>query len=376
MLHCPLIARIALLFLFGVVVFAPDHAVAGNQQGAACPGGAVAPIVNSANDDGNALVCISGTWQYPSYAFQTGAASAGSSCTGYPTGAMRYNSTLTNMEFCDGTNWRFLAASTTSCGSPSGLSFTNLTSQSLSTSVNTLANPATITFSGCSGGGLSVSVSGAATAQISINGGAWVTSGAITSGQTLNVRMTTSSSASTVLTATVTVGGSSTNWTTTTRSGSLKIFVTANTYLPGGLGGLSGADAVCQSEAGTAGYAGTYKAILSDATTSAVSRLTLSYPVVNAYNGTTVSAANLWNGSFSNIILRPNGSSVSFPSSSVTSGSTVLGGISGGGTCTSWSASGSVEFGTGGTGADWLDYSNYGGYGSCTTANYLYCIQQ
>ena len=326
--------------------------------------------MNGAVDDGNNLTCISSVWQYPKYVLGSAAASAGASCSTYPAGATRWNTTLTAAEVCDGTNWRFLAAATTSCGSPSGLSFTNLTSQSLGTSVNTLANPATITFSGCSGGGLSVGVSGAATSQISINGGAWVTSGSITSGQTLNVRMTTSGSVSTTLTATVTVGGSSTNWTTTTRAGSLQVFITAGTYLAGGLGGLSGADAICQTEAGTAGYAGTYKAILSDATTSAASRLTLSYPIVNAHGGSTVSAVNLWNGSLTNYILNPSGSGVNY----VATGSTTNGSISTGHTCTSWtSTSVDLELGVIATNNAWI---NGNGYFGCSGNYVLYCIQQ
>lgn len=309
---------------------------------------------------------------------QTIAAASGASCTSTYTGAIRYNSTGNNIEFCDGTNWRYFAASTTSCGSPSGLSFTNLTGQSLSTSVNTLSNPATITFSGCSGGGLSVSVSGAATAQISINGGGWVTSGAITSGQTLNVRMTTSGSASTVLTATVTVGGSSTNWTTTTRAGSLKVFVTSAAYLGSGIGGLAGADALCQSAAGSNGYAGTYKAILSDETTSALSRLTLSYPIVRATDGTVVASINLFSGTLDNPICAS-----SCPGA--WTGMTPAGGISTGYTCSSWTSSSNtgrygVSNGTNGAvtpyGGSWVDSESYGASQACNMTMNLYCIQQ
>ena len=74
-----------------------------------------------------------------------------------------------------------------------------LTGQSLSAIV--ASNTPTITFTGCAGTYL-VTVTGAATAQVSINGGAWVTSGAISSGQTLQVRLTSSGTANTMLTAT------------------------------------------------------------------------------------------------------------------------------------------------------------------------------
>lgn len=51
------------------------------------------------------------------------------------------------------------------------------------------------------------------------------------------------------------------------------VFVTSSTY-SGNLGGLSGADSKCQSKANAAGLKGTWKAWLSDDTTSASSRLT------------------------------------------------------------------------------------------------------
>jgi hypothetical protein len=354
-----------------IALLGAHDAAAGNTQGSACTtAGAVAPIYNSANDDGNNLVCISGTWQYPAYVVQSYSGAAGASCSGYPAGALHYTTTIGNVEFCDGANWRFLAAGSTSCGSPSGLSFTNLTGQSLSTSVT--SNTATITFSGCSSA-LSVSVSGTATAQISVNGGAWATSGAILSGQTLQVRMTTSGSVSTVLTATVTVGGSSTNWTTTTRGGSLQVFTTLATYIGDSLGGLSGADAVCQAAAGTAGYAGTYKAIMSDDTTSAASRLTLSYPIVNAYDGTTVASSNLWIGSLTTAIKDPSGGSGGGGAGGVWTGTNADGSKGTGQTCSSWTANTSADQGFDGrTDNLWV----YGANPACNSAYSLYCIQQ
>jgi hypothetical protein len=298
---------------------------------------------------------------------QTIAAAAGASCTSTYQGAIRYNSTGNTIEFCNGSNWVLVAVTSSSCGAPSGLSFTNVTSQALSTSV--ASNTATITFSGCGGGSEAVSVSGAATAQISINGGAWVTSGSISSGQTLQVRMTTSGSVSTVLTATVTVGGSSTNWTTTTRAGSLKVFLTPGSYVGSAIGGLSGADALCQSAAGTAGYAGTYKAIMSDDSTSAASRLTLSYPIVNAYNASTVAAVNLWNGTWSTNVLNPSGAEPF--DAPIWTGSSVVGAIKTGETCSSWTGGTNGEAGDQDRSA-WLDYTA----SACSGAHPFYCIQQ
>jgi hypothetical protein len=363
---------LAVLVLLTVFLSGAQDAVAGNVEGTACSApGAVAPIYNSANDDGNNLVCLSGTWQYPAYVVQSYSGSPGASCSGYPVGALHYTTTASEIEFCNGTNWNFLAAGSTSCGTPSGLSFTNLTSQALGVSVT--SNTATITFTGCSGA-VAVSVSGAATAQISVNGGAWATSGAISSGQTLQVRMTTSGSVSTVLTATVTVNATSTNWTTTTRSGSLTIFATPILYYGSGIGGLSGADALCQSAASTAGYAGTFKAVMCDATTNASTRLSLSYPIVNAYGGSTVAATNLWSGTIANEIYTPSGGLSSGYYTNIWTGCTYAGNTSAGNTCSSWSSSsGNGETGLDNTTTQWLQVGTIG----CSSWQLsIYCIQQ
>jgi hypothetical protein len=280
-------AALAATFLLALSPLPARTQVDGENEvpGAACPAGAVAGHANSANWD-TIFECNSGgNWQRGPYFF----GSTSDTCDSNHAGMVQWTGSV--YQACDGTNWDTLAMNGGgTCSAPSGLSFTNLANQSLNTAVT--SNTVTITFTGCTGA-LSVAVTGAATAQISVNGGAWATSGAISSGQTLQVRMTTSGSVNTLLTAMVTVGSFSTNWTTTTRGGSLQVFVSAATYAAAGLGGLSGADTACQSEAGTAGYAGTYKAILSDNTSSAASRLTLSYPIVNAFDGATVAAANL-----------------------------------------------------------------------------------
>ena len=290
-----------------------------------------------------------------------------------PEGQIIYSATYHVAEFCNGTNWLSMygaaVAGGGACSAPSGLSFTNLTAQSLSTSVT--SNTATITFTGCSVS-QPVSVTGAATAQISINGAAWATSGAIYSGQTLQVRLTSSGTANTMLTATVAIGSSNTNWTVTTRLGSLNVFMTAGIYIGGTIGSLGAADALCQSEAGTAGYAGTYKAIMSDATTSAASRLTLSYPIVNAYDGSTVASSNLWIGTITNYIRQPSGGG--------SSGTTPWTGTNADGsiatnTCVGWTSTGSTgAIGRGGqTNGSWILYN---GATPCTTAETLLCIQQ
>jgi hypothetical protein len=151
------------------------------------------------------------------------------------------------------------------------------------------------------------------------------------------------------------------------------VFRTANPYLGYQIGGLSGADAICQSEANTASYSGTYKAIMSDDSTSASSRLALSYPIVNAYDGSTVAALNLWGGTLTTLIKSPSGAG----SNTVTeTGTTGGGAIDTGNTCGSWSNS-SDTFNYGQDNAGSNSWSNGNGTIGCTYGSAaIYCIQQ
>jgi hypothetical protein len=83
----------------------PRDACADYTQGSACSTKAAAGIGNNAVTDGNNLVCVSGTWQYPAYVHQSAAAAAGSSCSTYPAGSLRYNTTSSNIEYCNGSVW-------------------------------------------------------------------------------------------------------------------------------------------------------------------------------------------------------------------------------------------------------------------------------
>jgi hypothetical protein len=94
---------------------------------------------------------------------------------------------------------------------PDAFSFTDQTGVAL----NTLTTSNSLTITGVNVP-TSVSVSGQGSPQISINGGAWGTSGTITNSQTLQVRLTSSASPNTASNATVTVGTGSDNWSVTT----------------------------------------------------------------------------------------------------------------------------------------------------------------
>jgi hypothetical protein len=73
--------------------------------------------------------------------------------------------------------------------------------------------------------------------------------------------------------------------------GPKRVFVTSKAFT-GNLGGLAGADAICQSLAGDAGLAGAFKAWLSDSTVSAAQRLSHTGSPYLLVDGTVV--ANDW----------------------------------------------------------------------------------
>jgi hypothetical protein len=107
--------------------------------------------------------------------------------------------------------------------SPDAFNFTDTTG----TALNTLTTSNSVNITGITGS-VNVSVSGAGSPQVRVNGGSW-TAGptTITNGQSLEVRLTSSSSPNTMRSATVTVGSGSNQWDVTT----VKSFVTALTDL-------------------------------------------------------------------------------------------------------------------------------------------------
>ncbi|MAF31624.1 MAG: hypothetical protein CMF60_05415 [Magnetococcales bacterium] len=284
-------------------------------------------------------------------------------CSASNEGSIRYNSTTKVLEFCDSLGWaQMLVTSTSSTDTtPDSFDFTNLTDQGLGQII--LSNTENITgFDGP----IIAEVSGGGSPAISINGGAWLTAGNINPGESLRVRMNASPSVSTALVATVTVGTVSDNWTVTTKAGQTRIFQTSVSYVGGSIGGLSGADAICQSRASLKGYAGSWKAILSDSTANAKDRLTITYPVVRASDSTVVESINLWNGSLENKITPAGGANV-WSGTDATGEATAN-------HCNDWSSTGATGQGgfSGNTSPGWIDT----GSGACTGQKRLHCIEQ
>ncbi len=143
----------------------------------------------------------------------------------------------------------------------------------------------------------------------------------------------------------------------------------------GNLGGLVGADASCQAFASAAGHTGTWKALLSDSSTDAATRLTISGKIYNMNLGKVAdNAADLWDASFDTAVaytehgLAP---ATIFPWTGSTSA-----GLKSASVCSDWASSSSAVSGTFG-----LGYTTNSGItqstSTCDTTNRaLYCISQ
>jgi hypothetical protein len=161
--------------------------------------------------------------------------------------------------------------------------------------------------------------------------------------------------------------------------GPCRVFLSSVLY-DGNLGGLSGADANCQGLAAAMGLPGTYKAWLSDTTSSPSSRFVPSNGPYRLVNGTTI-AAN-WTDLTDGTLLAPisvteTGGGVGATDNTWTY--TRMDGTPGGINtvhCKNWSTSAPISGGDVG-GANFIDdlWTQAGG-SSCDSACHLYCFQQ
>jgi len=157
-----------------------------------------------------------------------------------------------------------------------------------------------------------------------------------------------------------------------------RIFLTSVRHPAATLGGVTGADAKCQTAAQGANLGGTWKAWLSDATTNAIDRiaevgpwLTLEgpgRPSQIAFNN----KANLATQPFVDIEVTEQGMAVIGLPELVWTG-TATGGMRTTLVCTSWSMN--VGAGTVGDANDAADWTNYRSE-PCTASARLYCLEQ
>lgn len=161
-----------------------------------------------------------------------------------------------------------------------------------------------------------------------------------------------------------------------------KVIFLSSAQYTGNLGGLSGADATCQSLASSAGLTGTFKAWLSDSSSSPAVRFTQSTSDYVDTVGNVI--ANGWsdltNGSIDGVIEYSETGNRIFPVivSDVWTNTNGAGGlISGGVNCSDWTtSSGGSNRGNAGTrtatDSTWTDSGNP----QCNSAAHLYCVEQ
>lgn len=133
-----------------------------------------------------------------------------------PVGTVVYNTNCDVLQVCKSDNlWHALGPFTPGCGNadttPDAFSFTDQSGVATST----LIESNTINITGIDTA-TNVSISGDGSPEFRIAGGSWTTSGTITNGQTLQLRLTSNAANSTTNSATVTVGTVNDQWDVTT----------------------------------------------------------------------------------------------------------------------------------------------------------------
>lgn len=173
----------------------------------------------------------------------------------------------------------------------------------------------------------------------------------------------------------------------------VRAFVTSTTY-DGNLGGIAGADAKCQTRADAASLGGTWKAIISDSSTTALSRNKNRVKPIYELSGRLVmnpSAPGVLFGETSGTVFAVNalfgGSSSALPTSiSITELGTTPGtnqawtgtsnmGVSSGSSCTNWTSNSSGVNGTYGNSSSVAYQWIIQGGANCANTYRLYCLE-
>lgn len=299
-------------------------------------------------------------------------------CDGAKEGALRYNGASNCAEYCDGSAWE--------CPN-SGGSTTNIFGFPPITNVAVGSIEISAILRATLASSLAVSVSGdgspeyrlCGTSDCSTVNHTWSSSaGSIDDGEYLQLRMTSNAAVSTENKATLTVGSDSVEWSVTTTSTILRRVFVTQAISNGNHGGVAGADATCQSEAATAGLPGTYKAWISDDTSTPNNSFTKYGADYVLTDGTVI--ANGWtdltDGTIDNAI-NVYANSVSYTTgitAVMTNTNTSGNAVSASNTCSNFTIGfGSVNIGLlSDTNSFWTLRTN----NSCGNSARLYCFQQ
>jgi hypothetical protein len=152
----------------------------------------------------------------------------------------------------------------------------------------------------------------------------------------------------------------------------------SSSFHTGNLGGLSGADAICQNLATKARLPGEYKAWLSDETGSVASRFVPSPGPYQLVNGTRIAAnfADLTDGTvLANIDVTETGGGTG-GTAFVYTGTRIDGIAQPGETCANWTNGTAARDGLMGFAAETDNFWTIFATGSCANPAHLYCFQQ
>ncbi|MCB9991211.1 MAG: hypothetical protein H6867_07495 [Rhodospirillales bacterium] len=194
----------------------------------------------------------------------------GRTCDGSLEGSIRYNSSGPAMECCDGASWASCGGGST-CGIYA-ISFTDQVDVAKSTVIS--SDIIQVNTDSCTAD-VAVSGDGSPQYRICSNSSCSVvdqtwgnTAGTVAGGKYVQMRLTSSASGNTTLTARLTLGSATiTDWDVTTVPDGRQVFITSASWA-GDLKGITGATYKCQDAADTAGLTGIFRPWLTAYSTS------------------------------------------------------------------------------------------------------------
>ena len=388
----------------------------------AAPGDSCSNSGATERQGGQTLICDGSTWNLATEIETDGRVKLrineeADPCTNSIVGQLRFEPVNSAIEYCDGTAWvtttpktlESLAdvnASSPSAGTvlgwdasagewvpvcknfPDGFAFTNISGATPGSTVQSGIKP--ITGISCATASISINGQGSPQYRICSDNSCssvlqtWTaSSNTIANGDYVQIRLTASSESLITYTATLTMGSANRSWSVTTPdSGAFKRIFVVNGTFSGAMGGIAGADQICQDRAVANSYAGTFYAWLatdsSDDPESRFTKATVEYrdpdDQVVAYDWASLTSGGL--ASFFNTMEGGGGESNSFNRwTNVAADGTAK--YDGTNNCLNWTSSSNSLMGHVGTGSQtgpqWTDYAVQ----PCDSGSTrLYCIQQ
>jgi hypothetical protein len=226
-MHRNIALLVLILFLLTSVPAYAQLAGTDTAPGESCAGiptGATRITADANNDLRQVVLICNGTiWEREQFAGETVIGTGSSLCTSPLNGALRYNTVVPCMEFCDGAAWQCIAPQTCADMTPAAFNFSD--TASATASAVTLSDILQITDIDCQ---VNVSVSGGGSPQLRVCSDVgcslvlhdWTSSPALLSNnQYVQLRLTASAAGGGTRTALLRVGNTADDWNVTTTGG-------------------------------------------------------------------------------------------------------------------------------------------------------------